>query len=127
MKDFHRDILAEMPELKRMPYSTPEGYFEDFRQQMKPSGRRFRWNRTASFVSIAASVAVFVTAGLLLFRSSPADDEFTYEDFLVFSNSGIDLEYYDYSDQYADAEIANDIIDYLIYSGISAEELEHYK
>ncbi len=128
MKDFDRDILAERPELKKMPYNLPEGYFEEFKQRMKPPGRQLRWNRTMSFVSIAASVAVLVTAGLLLLQPSPTAEEFTYEDFLVFTKTGIDPDMYEYTEQYADAELTNnDIIDYLIYSGISAEEIEYYK
>ncbi len=129
MKDFNRDILAERPELKKMPYTLPNGYFEEFKQQMRPPVKQFRWSRTMSWASVAASVAVLITAGLLLLQPSPATtDEFTYEDILVFTKTGIDPNMYDYTDQYADAEITNnDIIDYLIYSGISAEEIEYYK
>ncbi len=128
MKEKERDILADRPELKGMPYNLPEGYFDEFKAQMKPYGAHRSRRRLLPYVSVAASVALLTAAGLLLSqRLSPAD-EFTQEDFLVFSNSVSNSEYYESpSEQYAEAEIANDdIIDYLIYSGISAEEIEHY-
>ncbi len=129
MKEKERDILAERPELRKMPYTVPEGYFDGFKLKMKPyETDRRRW-KMIPYVSIAASAAILLTAGLLLSRHRSTADEFTQEDFLVFSDSMIMTEYYeDTDDQYADAEMANDdIIDYLIYSGISAEEIEQYK
>ncbi len=124
-----RDILAERPELKKIPYTIPKGYFEEFKMQTKPCRRQSPWKKAGPYISIAASVTLLLAGGLLFSRlSSPADD-FTHEDFLIFSDSMTSTEYYEYTaEQYADAEIANDdIIDYLIYSGISAEEIEHYK
>ncbi len=123
------DILAERTDLKKMPYTLPDGYFDEFRAQMKPYRTHSPRKRALPYISAAASIALLLAAGLLLSqRNSPAD-EFTHEDFLVFSDSMITTEYYEYtSEQYADAEMANDdIIDYLIYSGITAEEIEHYK
>ncbi len=124
-----RDILAERSELKKMPYNLPEGYFDGFKSQMKPYGPKRSGRKMIPYISAAASVALLLAGGLLLsHRTSPAD-EFTHEDFLVFSDSMINTEYYEYSsEQYADAEMTNDdIIDYLIYSGISAEEVEQCK
>lgn len=129
MKEKERDILAERPELRNMAYNLPEGYFDEFKLNMKPYTRLSVWRTAAPYLSVAASVAILATSGLaFLHRASPADD-FTQEDFLVFSDTMVNAEYYEYStEQYAEAEIANDdIIDYLIYSGISAEEIEQYK
>ncbi len=122
-----RDILVERSELKKMPYNLPEGYFDEFKSKMKPYGTRRSKPKIIPYISAAASVVLLLTGGLLLSqRTSPAD-EFTHEDFLVFSDSMINTEYYEYdSEQYA--EMTNDdIIDYLIYSGISAEEVEQCK
>ncbi len=129
MKEKEPDILAGRPELKKMPYNLPEGYFESFKSQMKPPGSRKSRRKTALLISAAASAAVLLAAGILLSPRPSPDDEFTYEDFLVFSNSMTAGEYLEYTaEQYAEAEIANDdIIDYLIYSGVTAEEIEHYK
>ncbi len=129
MKEKERDILAERSELKKMPYILPKGYLEEFKKNMKPPGAHSPIKKAMPFVSVAASMVLLLAGGLLLSRLAAPDDDFTQEDFLVFSSSMINSEYYEYSsEQYADAEIANDdIIDYLIYSGITAEEIEHYK
>ena len=56
-------------------------------------------------------------------------EDLTQEDFLVFSPNALNIEYYsEETDQYASAGIADeDIIEYLIYSGISAEEIDNVK
>ncbi len=128
MKENRRDILAERPELKDMPYSVPEGYFNSFKAQMKPYGKvRRPWKKMVTYVSAAASVVLLVGAGITFSQRISNEAEFTQEDFFAFSGSFDNAEYYDMS-QLADAEIADeDIIDYLIYSGISAEEIELLK
>ncbi len=124
MKKKERDILAERPELKNMPYSIPEGYFDGFKAQMKPSRPR---RNAIPYLSAAASIALIAGAGFL-FMNGGSQEEFTQEDFLVFSDSVINTEYYEYMNPIADAEIADeDIVDYLIYSGISIEEIENLK
>ncbi len=129
MKQKERDILAEKTELKNMAYHLPKGYFDEFKLNMKPPKEKPALSKAKPYLYVAASFAVLVAAGLALLRPALPDDEFTQEDFLVFSESMINTEYYEYStDQYAEAEIANDdIIDYLIYSGITAEEIEQLK
>ncbi len=132
MKEKERDILAERHELKNMPYSIPEGYFEGFKMNMKPYGCVRTRRKAVMYASAAASAAILLTAGILLSQRTSSADEFTHEDYLVFSDSminSLNSEYYGYTnEQYAEAEMANDdIIDYLIYSGITAEEIEHYK
>ncbi len=123
-----RDILAERTDLKEMPYSLPKGYFEEFRTQMKPYRRQPVRKRTPYYVSAAASLALLIAAGAVLANRTSPTDEFTHEDFLVFTEATSALEYYDDHDLYADAEIANDDIrDYLIDNGVTAEEVELYK
>ncbi len=127
MEEKKKDILAERPELKTMPYSVPEGYFNSFKEGMRPCAETHhpQWKRTVPYISAAAAAALLVGVGLHM-PSSGNDDEFTQEDFLVFSGTMGNTEYY--MDQLADAEIADeDIIDYLIYSGVSAEEIEFLK
>lgn len=125
-----RDILAAKPELKNMPYSVPEGYFETFKAQAVPYKEKEIGlvGRLMPYVAMAAVFVFLVTAGtFFLQRTSPAE-EFTHEDFLVFSSGISNSEYYESMNQIADADLAEeDIIAYLIYSGISAEEIELYK
>ena len=130
MKEKDRDILAAMPELKKMPYSVPEGYFDTFKSQAVPYKEKEIGliGRLMPYAAMAAVFVFLVTAGtFFLQRTSPAE-EFTHEDFLVFSSGIANSEYYESMNQIADAGLADeDIIAYLIYSGISAEEIELYK
>jgi hypothetical protein len=120
MKEMNRDILADSPQLRRQAYSVPEGYFEGFKAEMQP-----RSARSFPYASIAAALVFLVTAGTFFLKQSLPTDEITQEDYLLFSNSMIDVEYYNDAGQIADAGIGDeDIIEYLIYSGITAEEIE---
>ncbi len=128
MGKINRDILAERPELKGMPYSVPEGYFDAFKAQVKPYEARPAWKRMMPYASVAAALLFLFTAGTLFFQRGMNEHEITQEDFLVFSNSITDMEYYGQTDHFAEAEVADDdIIEYLIYSGISMEEIELYR
>ncbi len=160
MKSYKSDILAERPEMKKMPYGVPEGYFEDFKVAvggLSGSGRQsgavsgdgrnnFKKPSARPFVFAAASVAAALIIGAYFIFGFSRTDGFTQEDLLVFDESYINAEYYEYSEkpeQYrANSDIAghqysgniaeteysaDDIIDYLIYSGVSLEEIETFK
>ena len=125
MKEKNRDILADNPKLKEQVYSVPDGYFSEFKAGMTPyaSVEPSLARRLVPYLSMAAVFIFLVT--FFLQQTTPAD-EFTQEDFILYSSniSGIGL-YEEEPDQLADAGIADeDIIEYLIYSGISAEEIE---
>ena len=121
-----QDILAD-PQLRRQAYTAPEGYFEEFRSQMKPYRRaQHNWTeKLVPLVSMAATFILMVTAGTFFLQRTIPSEEFTQEDFLVFSNDISRMDYYEEMDHIADAGIADeDIIEYLIYSGVGAEEIE---
>ena len=121
-----QDILAD-PQLRRQAYTAPEDYFEEFRSQMKPYRRaQHNWTeKLVPLVSMAATFILMVTAGTFFLQRTIPSEEFTQEDFLVFSNDVSRMDYYEEMDHIADAGIADeDIIEYLIYSGVSAEEIE---
>lgn len=125
-----RDILAAKPELKEMPYSVPEGYFETFKAQAVPYKEKEIGlvGRLMPYVAMAAVFVFLVTAGTFFLQRTSPVEEFTHEDFLVFSSGISNSEYYESMNQIADADLAEeDIIAYLIYSGIRAEEIELYK
>lgn len=127
MKEMKRDILADNPQLREQAYTAPEGYFEDFRSQMRPYRQTQRsWTeKLIPYISIAASFIFIVTAGTFFLQRTASSDEFTQEDYLLFANSMVNVEYYEDTDQIADASMEEEeIIEYLIYSGISAEEIE---
>lgn len=128
MKEKNRDILADNPKLKDQVYSVPDGYFSGFKAGMMPyaSVEPSLARRLVPYLSMAAVFIFLVTAGTFFLQQTTPADEFTQEDFILYSSniSGIGL-YEEEPDQLADAGIADeDIIEYLIYSGISAEEIE---
>lgn len=128
MKNKDIDILAGSPELKKMPFSVPEGYFESFKAQMKPSVHPHSYTlarRLMPYVAMAAMFLFLVTGGTFILRYTTPEEDFTQEDFIAFSTGMTNTLYYEDMNQIAEAEIAEeDIIEYLIYSGISAEEVE---
>lgn len=130
MKEMENDILQTRRELKEMPYSVPEGYFESIRRDIPkmvtsaPPAQTGFWAKIAPLASMAAMFLLLVTAGTFLLRKSADESFVTPEDYIVFSENMIS-EDYDTDEQYASADInAEDIIEYLIYTGISAETIE---
>ena len=135
MKDLERDILQEAS-LKKCPYSVPEGYFESLKEKAvkysKPAPAPvFQFKRVLmTAVSLAAMFILLVTAGTVLLERATPSESMTQEDYIVFSDGYLDLEMYEdgMSAQYADASIsAEDIVEYLIYTGVSEEFIEMSK
>ena len=127
MKEMNRNILDMNPQLKEQAYSVPEGYFEGFKSQMRPYHQvQQKWTgRIAPYISIAAAFALLVTAGTFFLQRTTPSEEFTQEDFLLFSSNVSRIDYYEEMDRIADADIADeDITEYLIYCGVSAEVIE---
>jgi hypothetical protein len=136
MTENNKDILQNS-ELKKIPYSVPEGYFDKFKAQARtytepkyvPVNLR---SRLAPYVGIAAMFLFILVLGKIFVRpdvttSAGADvkdiavmtDD--YEDYLVFSDLGVYL---------SDAGIEpdelsdEDIIEYLIYIGATEKYIE---
>lgn len=127
MKNMNKDILNGNPQLRKQAYTAPEGYFEEFKSQIKPYHQpQQKWTeKLVPLVSMAATFILMVTAGTFFLQRTTPSEEFTQEDFLVFSNDISRMEYYEEIDHIADASVADeDIIEYLIYCGVSAEEIE---
>ena len=127
MKEMKRDILAENPQLRKQAHTAPEGNFEEFNSQMKPyRTAQQNWaERLVPLVSMAATFILLVTAGTFFLQHTTRSEDITQEDFLVFSSDVSKIDYYEEMDHIADADVADeDIIEYLIYSGVSAEEIE---
>ena len=123
------DILKDCMELKQMPYKVPEGYFESFKAEaVKPVVRKLSfWNRMAPYAAMAAVFVFLVTAGTLLLEKSVPQYQMTEEDYLMFSDNMMTSIAYEmeFGDQLADAQISEeDIINYLIYTGVTPEHIE---
>ena len=129
MKKFDNDILASKKGLKGMPYSVPEGYFDGLRQSMKgipaaSAARRTFPVRVVPYIAMAAMFAMLVAAGGFFLERS--ESEFTQEDYIVFSDEMTSTIFYDGNEQYAEAVSEDDIIEYLIYTGVEIEDIETY-
>ena len=130
MKTNGHDILASRPELKDRPFGIPEGYFETFREEMTAKAAKPQislWNRSIPYMAAAASLALILSVGSFVKNSVGSSNDFTDEDYILFSNSFISTAEYDSSEsyQFAEAELMDeDIIEYLIYLGVSPESIE---
>lgn len=128
-----KDILKSAQELKTRPYNVPEGYFSRMKAELKSCAqesderRRPFVARLAPYAAMAAVFVLMVTAGtFFLERTTPAEQS-ELEEFYFYSNmipvtdpytvETIQVAQYD--------EVAEeDIIEYLIYSGTTAEVIE---
>jgi hypothetical protein len=136
MTENNKDILQNS-ELKKTPYSVPEGYFDKFKAQARtytepkyvPVNLR---SRLAPYVGIAAMFLFILVLGRIFVRpdaTTPAaayvknisipEDE--YEDYLVFSDMNV---YLSDAGTEPDELSAEDIIEYLIYIGATEKYIE---
>lgn len=127
------DILNNCSaELRKMPFDVPEGYFQQVKEDIMntAAGRRRTgiWGKAVPYISIAAAFITMVTAGTFILEKTSGKENMTYEDYLVHSDMYISTEYETEEYQLADASIANeDIVEYLIYIGVTAEDIENSK
>lgn len=127
MKTDNKDILKENLKLKDMPFSVPEGYFDSFKREVCKQQTPSLWKRFVPYASVAASFLLIVSAGIFILEKTVSKDLMSQEDYIVFSDNMMNTISYEMDSDYklAEAEINDeDIINYLIYSGISAEEIE---
>lgn len=111
-----------------MPYTVPEGYFEQVKAEISRSTAAEEgvslWRKAVPYISVAATFLIMVSAGTFFLEKTTQQDGMTYEDYLVHSDVLIEAEY-EQDTQIADATIAaEDIIEYLIYTGVTAEDIE---
>lgn len=130
MKDSERNIMYD-DSIRKCPYSVPEGYFDSLKERAMKYAQPapvFQFKRVLyTAVSMAAMFILMVTAGTFFLKGVTSAEDLTEEDYMVFTDGYIDLELYDdgLSEQYADASISNeDIVEYLIYTGVSEELIE---
>lgn len=134
MTQMNKDILRN-PEMKKTPYSVPEGYFDSLKAQARKYAGPHQvpvniWSRLAPYAGIAAMFLFILLLGKTFItpKNKPQMDskaaEITvlddgYEDYLVFSD--MEATGLVYIDDEIDIEEINekDIIEYLIYIGAS--------
>ena len=132
MKDSERNIMYD-DSLRKCPYSVPEGYFDSLKERAAKYAQPtpapvFQFKRVLyTAISMAAMFILMGTAGTFFLKGVTPAEDMTQEDYMVFTDGYIDLELYDdgLSEQYADASITDeDIVEYLIYTGVSEELIE---
>lgn len=130
MKTYGHDILASQKELKDRPFSVPDGYFDTFRSEMPgkvTSPQPDIWRRYIPYMAVAACLALLLSVGNFMARNLNHADDFTQEDYILFSDNLISTSVYGNAEmeQTAEAELLDeDIIEYLIYIGVSPESIE---
>ena len=89
MKQTDKDILKDVAELRRMPYSVPEGYFDTFRREMKKPQTQVvsLWSRIMPYASVAAVFIFLVSAGTFILERTTDTRDFTQEDYILFSEN----------------------------------------
>lgn len=110
MKTEEKDILQNR-QLKQTPYNVPEGYFSSLEQKLKdiPQPKTVKlnlWRMAAPYATLAAMFTLIVAAGGFFLGKSWNENRIT--------------------EQYAEAVTDDDIVEYLIYTGVEIDELEQY-
>ena len=127
------DILNKRSaELREMPYSVPEGYFDTLKNDLQRRSvpafhERRHLNRLIPYASVAAALALLVTAGTFFMKSNSESGDMTYEDYLVHSEVLTDEDFHIDIVENENEIDEEDIIEYLIYTGVTAELIEQSK
>lgn len=132
MKDNSTDILRSSPQLKKMPYEVPDGYFLSLEEKINSrtvragAPGRSIVRKLAPYFATAAMFLIMVTAGTFFLRTVTDDGDYTFEDYLVMSDGLTGMITYTLGeDQYAEASPDEyDIAEYLIYTGVSTGAIE---
>lgn len=129
-----KDILKSDSELKKLPYSVPDGYFDRMKADMvsfvieRKERQKPFIARLAPYAAVAAAFLFLVTAGtFILEKTTPATDQAELDEFYFYSNMIPVTDPYAVEtiqdDQYNEIQ-EEEIIEYLIYSGVTAEVIE---
>lgn len=122
-----RDILKD-PAMKENPFVAPEGYFESLGERMVAATRREEapapLRRLAPYLAYAAALAFLVVAGTFLLRTfTPLSVDTTVESLAyadIYPMTEPDALYYCSAE---DPVSDDDVVEYLIYTGTSLEEI----
>lgn len=115
-----KDILRDRPELKEMPYGVPTGYFDELRQNLmeipsyessKLGLSSIRVRKFLPYVAIAASLLILALVTIGLVQQKPKEDFYT--------DQQIEKEYDGINQEFEEGLNEEDIIEYLIYTGVS--------
>lgn len=120
----------ENKDLKKTPFTVPEGYFENLPARLAATAETpvvTVRERLRPYLAIAATFLIMVTAGTLLLRtftpSAEADMDYeAYMDEFIVPQSDLDATYYS-ENTTGDELTVEDIAEYLIFCGVSVEDI----
>ena len=123
-----KDILET---IGKASYRVPEGYFDDLKSRLEsiPEGRTVSpglWMKAKPFLALAASFAAILVIGTAVLRttsktqSSDWLNEISYAEMIALTNPDVLYDAYEYEHEDISDE---DIINYLIESGATMEQL----
>lgn len=115
-----------------MPYSVPEGYFGMLSKEMSGRIGQSRESKPkllqklTPYMATAAMFAMIVTAGTFFLKLTAEEEELTFEDYMVMSENLTGLAGYQFlADRAEETHLdTEDIADYLIYTGVGAENFD---
>ena len=122
-----------------MPYRLPEGYLADLTEQLakqrheipaETAEQRTLWQILAPYAAMAAMFTIIALGGKTLAEMTghrkgwTEQDEFIYTELMPVTGPSDQLYGLSDSEYIAETEPSdNDIVEYLIYSGVSIEEI----
>lgn len=125
-----KDILKSAPELRNMPYTVPDGYFDRLKDNamscVAERKEKTILERLAPYTALAAVFVFLVTAGSFLLRMTTPQTETEFEELYFYSDiMPLTDPYAIEATDIADYEVMEEeIIEYLIYTGTTAEVIE---
>lgn len=125
MKREDKDILTA-PELRKSPFTVPEGYFKDFKNSMAfPDSNIERQGKmkTGRYIAVAASFALLAGISWGIINGKWTQDEHDDIDLMVLSDMSLE-NYYDFLASHEESELSDeDIIEYLLDSGGDIDDI----
>lgn len=115
--------------MKKMSFNVPDGYFESLQDRLSEVSRNEArprlYRKTSLYMAVAAGLAAVIVAGGFFLDLIPVSDpEAVFMAAVQDSNSYADPAAARYVDSATDYDQeGNDAMEYLIYSGISAEDV----
>jgi len=141
--DKNSNILDELKAQGR-PYGVPDGYFESLRARLDaiPSTKQEEevpmtkvvempslWTKVRPYIAMAAAFLILVTAGTAILKTTTNSITISEDEYMqIASILPVTDPYAIYYEDYADEEeevSGDDIVNYLIETGVSLEQLAY--
>lgn len=139
-----KNNIFESQEMRRMPYEVPSGYFESLQERLaaipaqhpleQTAGKVVKitfWQRVSPYVALAACFIMAVVLGNFFLSRQPAVMEDVslqeYQQYLYSDLMPVTNPYAMFDDSYVedDSPSEDDIVNYLISSGVSSDMIAY--